>query len=39
MNNVNLDTKEVLDYIKENQFNKKEVQKWIDSKKPRPDPI
>ena len=38
MDNVNIDKKEVLDYIKENQFNKEEVQNWIDSKKPRPNP-
>ena len=35
MDNVNLDKKEVLDYIKENKFNKEEVQKWIDEKKPK----
>ena len=33
MSNVNLDKKEVLDYIKENQFDKEKVQNWIDSKK------
>ena len=38
MDNVNLDKKEVLDYIKENQFNKEEVQNWIDSKKPKEEP-
>ena len=37
MDNVNIDKKEVLDYIKENQFNKEEVQNWIDSKKPKPE--
>ena len=35
MDNVNLDKKEVLNYIKEKQFNKEEVQKWIDEKKPK----
>ena len=35
MDNVNLDKKEVLDYIKENHFNKEKVQNWIDSKKPK----
>ena len=38
MDNVNIDKKEVLDYIKENQFNKEEVQNWIDSKKPKEEP-
>ena len=36
MDNVNLDKNEVLNYIKEKQFNKEEVQKWIDEKKPKP---
>jgi len=35
MDNVNLDKNEVLNYIKEKQFNKEEVQKWIDEKKPK----
>ena len=35
MDNVNLDKNEVLIYIKEKQFNKEEVQKWIDEKKPK----
>ena len=32
MDNINLDKKEVLDYIKKKQFNKKEVQNWINEK-------
>ena len=36
--NVKLDKKEVLDYIKEKEFNKDEIQKWIDGKKPRENP-
>jgi hypothetical protein len=38
MDNINLDKKEVLDYIKENQFNTEIVQKWIDDKKPKQEP-
>ena len=33
LNNINIDKNEVLDYIKENQFDKEKVQNWIDSKK------
>jgi hypothetical protein len=36
--NLNLNKNEVLDYIKEKQFDKEEVQKWIDDKKPRENP-
>ena len=36
--NVTLDKKEVLDYIKEKEFDIIEVQKWIDEKKPKINP-
>ena len=36
--NVNLNKNEVLEYIKKKQYNKEEVQKWINDKKPQPEP-
>jgi hypothetical protein len=36
LENVALDKKEVLDYIKNHNFDKEEVQKWINEKKPKP---